>query len=798
MFWRILKRDLKRKRTMNMILLLFILLASMFLASSANNLVTVTGTVDRFIEMSEVPDLFVLALAQGEEDPIRDFIEKNPGVKKYDVQDAFGIQNDQVEILYRKDEDMAEKDHYEKSNTLSIQAVPDNYMKVFDEDGKKLVLRRGEIALARLEAENNHLQKGDRIAITVGGIRKEFTVAALTKDAVFGTGFMGFKRNIISKEDFDDYASQDGVTITRIYNIDYADQAQFEKDYKAQKFNVISGVEKNLIPMCYVFDLLVAGVLVLVSICLILIAFLVLRFTISFTLQEDYKEIGIMKAIGLKDRDVGKIYLVKYLGIAIVGATIGLFCSIPFGKVMLKQAVVNIVVDSDGGGLLVNLLASVLVVLIVLLFCNRCIGKTKKISAIEAIRSGSSGERFVQKHMNLFRHKRISVPGFLAVNDVVNQKRRFVVLLLSFMLGTVMILLPLCAATTLKGEDIVYSFGVWKSDLYVESGTESRLLEQGEEGVREAQKYLDELKDTLAQENIGAETGMQIGFIFVGYAQDDEDTYACLAMQPIGEWEQHLTILDGREPVHENEIAITEVLAESMGVSIGDSIHLSYTDGDHEYLITGTYQTMMNMGEGIWLPKAAKPDGSYLAGVYAFQVALDDSEQRDAAIKALEKEFPQIKIYQGTEWLNDMCGLDSIIGQVTSVTVAITVVVLAISALLTILMVRTFLTKERGDIALMKSMGFRNFAIRRWQSVRILLVLVTAIVLGTILSRLIAPMTMGKIFAMMGARRMKLTVDPLLSYVIYPLLMIAVTGVAALLSTGGIRGIDVKEVNSIE
>ena len=269
-------------------------------------------------------------------------------------------------------------------------------------------------------------------------------------------------------------------------------------------------------------------------------------------------------------------------------------------------------------------------------------------------------------------------------------------------------------------------------------------------------------------------------------------------MQPIGEWEQHLTILDGREPVHENEIAITEVTAESMGVSIGDSIHLSYTDGDHEYLITGTYQTMMNMGKGIWLPKPAKPDGSYLSGMYAFQIALDEPEQRDAALKVLEKKFPEIKIYQGTEWLNDMCGLDSIIEQVTNVTIAITVVVLAISALLTILMVRTFLTKERGDIALMKSMGFRNFAIRKWQSVRILLVLVTAIVFGTILTRLIAPSTMGQIFAMMGARRMKLTIDPLLSYVIYPLLMIAVTGAAALLSAGGIRSVDVKEVNSIE
>ena len=798
MFWRILKRDLRRKKTMNTILLLFILLASMFLAGSADNLLTVMGTVDRFIEISEVPDLFLMALAHGDEDPISDFIKESPYVKRWDVQDTLSVQNDQVEILCRKDEDRTDRSHYERSNTLSVQAIPETYMKVFDEDGEELELQRGEIALARLEAENNQLQKGDRIAITVGDVRKEFTVAALTKDAVFGTSFMGFKRNIISKEDFEDYLAQDGLVITRIYDIDYADKTQFEKDYKSQKFSVISGVEKKLIPMCYIFDLLISGVLIMVSVCLILIAFLVLKFTISFTLQEDYKEIGIMKAIGLKDWDIRKIYLVKYLGIATIGAVIGFFCSIPFGEIMLRQAVVNVVVEAGGSSLLVKILASALVVLIVLLFCNHCTGRTKKISAIEAIRSGASGERFSAKHMNLFRHKRMSVPGFLAINDVVNQKSRFAVLLLNFMIGTAMILLPLNARTTLMGEDIVYSFGVWKSDLYVESGTESRMVAHGEKGILEAQEYLETLGKTLAQAGIGAETGMQIGFNFVGYAGDKKETYECLVLQPIGGWEQHLTILDGREPVHENEIAITEVSAEDMGVSIGDSIHLGYTDGDHEYLITGTYQTMMNMGAGMWLPEVAKPDGSYLAGVYAFQIALDNPEQREAAVKALEKEFPEIKIYQGTGWVNKMCGLDDIIDQITNVTVAITIVVLAISALLTILTVRTFLTRERGDIALMKSIGIRNSAIRRWQSARILLVLVTAIVLGTVLTRLLAPVTMGQIFAMMGARRMKLTVDPLWAYVIYPLLMIAVTGIAALLSTGGIRSVDVKEVNSME
>ena len=55
-----------------------------------------------------------------------------------------------------------------------------------------------------------------------------------------------------------------------------------------------------------------------VSICLILIAFMVLRFTIVFTLQEDYREIGIMKAIGLKDAGIKSVYLIKYLAIAVL------------------------------------------------------------------------------------------------------------------------------------------------------------------------------------------------------------------------------------------------------------------------------------------------------------------------------------------------------------------------------------------------------------------------------------------------------------------------------------------------
>lgn len=75
MFFRILQKDLQRKRAMNIILLLFIIMSAMFLASSASNLVTVFGAVDKFFDLSGVPDYIVIALAEDGNDPIEDFLE---------------------------------------------------------------------------------------------------------------------------------------------------------------------------------------------------------------------------------------------------------------------------------------------------------------------------------------------------------------------------------------------------------------------------------------------------------------------------------------------------------------------------------------------------------------------------------------------------------------------------------------------------------------------------------------------------------------------------------------------------
>ena len=62
MYRNILKKDLKRKKAMNIILLLFIIFATMFVSSSVNNIINVTTALDSYFEMADVPDYFVAVM----------------------------------------------------------------------------------------------------------------------------------------------------------------------------------------------------------------------------------------------------------------------------------------------------------------------------------------------------------------------------------------------------------------------------------------------------------------------------------------------------------------------------------------------------------------------------------------------------------------------------------------------------------------------------------------------------------------------------------------------------------------
>ncbi len=791
MFFHILKRDIKRKKTMNIILLIFIILATMFLASSVDNLMAVNGAIDHFLRISKVSDFLAVALSDGGEDEIARFLQDNENISEYEVIDTFNLVNEDIKIISCKEE--PGKSRYERTNTLCVGMVPENFMKVFNEDDSALSLNTGEIALPKVEADNNNLQVGDKLLIKLGEIEQEFEIAAIVKDAVFGSPMMGFKRMFISKGDFDKFRQQENLTYTKLYSVNYINREDFKNDWRSQNFITISSVEgESTIRMCYIMDMLMAVILIIVSVCLILLAFLVLRFTIVFTIQEDYREIGIMKAIGITDMGIKGLYLIKYLAISVIGAFAGFILSFPFGKVILKQAIVNIVVDRAEQNFVVNIVCAAAIVGIVLAFCYLSTNKLKKISAMKAIRSGSDGERYKTKnYLKLWKQAKMRPYFYMAVNDILSSLKRFGVLLATFCLGMMLILLPLSAANTLKSDGIIREFSLSLSDAYIDTGKGETYTVDMDSMFED----MNEIEKKLVENGMNARTGVDMGYSMACYAEDPEKSSVCFVLQEMGSWDRSYAVLSGKEPELANEIMVTQITADELGVGIGDTIHSMAPDVTYEFIITGIFQSMMDMGKGCRVSRNADINREYAAGIICMQVEIEDMESEEVCEK-LEEIFPEYKIMNAQEFLSNMIG--GVIDQLGTLMVFIVGIVLIINSLITILIMKTIMTKERGDIALLKSLGFADLSLRAWQVARVLLILAAAIIIGTILSNLSAPYIIGPIFAMMGATSIKLVNATLKDYIFYPVLLFIVTGVFAMLCAGGVTKVDLKEVNSME
>ena len=62
MFRKILGNDLKRKKSMNVIILVFIILATTFISGAVQNISVVMRGIDYYLEQANVSDFFMVAL----------------------------------------------------------------------------------------------------------------------------------------------------------------------------------------------------------------------------------------------------------------------------------------------------------------------------------------------------------------------------------------------------------------------------------------------------------------------------------------------------------------------------------------------------------------------------------------------------------------------------------------------------------------------------------------------------------------------------------------------------------------
>ena len=416
MFFRILKKDLRRKKTMNIILLLFVILAAMFVSSSVNNIVTVINGLDHYFDAAELKcDHVLFAMERPDAEPVRDFLSRQSAVKSFRTEEC--LLGDATNL--RKDGSKA-ADFGGSALYMSLDAAQLNY---FDMDDNVIrLLQPGEFYAPYSVMQEFGMEVGAEYTLAFGDVSVPVKLRGGFKDALLGSPLMGTPRFLISAQD---RAAFDGDTLQMMY-IDTDDPETLQTALGDLDGMVFSGTI-GMIRTTYALDMIIAGVLLVVSVGLILISFVMLRFTIRFTLSEEFREIGVMKAIGLRSSNIRLIYITKYLGISLAGAVIGFALSLPFGSLMLRSVSDNMVLG-NGHSVTVGLLCAAAVVAVIMLFCYSCTGSIKRLSPIDAVRSGQTGERFRKKRGLRIEKSPLGKVGFLAVNDVLSSPKQFSVI----------------------------------------------------------------------------------------------------------------------------------------------------------------------------------------------------------------------------------------------------------------------------------------------------------------------------------------------------------------------------------
>lgn len=784
MYLGILKKDLGKKKTMNVILLIFITLAATFIASSVNNMFTVSTALDDYLEMANVPDYWHSPQSEEDVKEFESFAEK----EGYDHSVSRLVQIDPRGVSVS-----GEKFGYANTLCLSVPSGP----KIFDSDEKELTrVNDGEIYVTSeiFNSEENDFYEGCKIEIESGGVKKEFTLKGYTKDALFGSAMIGMTRFIVSENDFELFCGEDSGYIYSVAV--YTDDPDYSDKFNELNLRTAMNADRSAIKKMYMMDMMIAAVVLVVSICLILISLVILHFTINFTMSEDFREIGVMKAIGLTNGSVRGLYIIKYLAISVVGAAAGLALSFPFGNLLIKNASRNIIISNAGGKRILNVVCAAGAAAIVVLFCYICTRKIVKFSPLDAIRSGQTGERFKSKSAARLGRSKLSPVSFMAVNDILSGPKRFISMILIFTLGLLLITIPVNTINTLKSDGLITCFNMAECDHVIWRET---LFSSGEgDNEKMINAELEKVREKLRENNIEADVFQEIMFRF-GISHGDKRTNS-LAFYGAGDVSADMyDYLEGTAPQNSGEVAITYMIADRIGAEIGDDVTINMGDEEKTYTVTAINQSMNNLGEGIRFYQGEQLDLDHATGSFGIQIKYADSPDAKTLgerKEILKESFGDAKVYTAGEYISYMIG--DIAGQLDGVKKLILGIILCINILVAVLMVKSFVTKEKGEIAILKAIGFSNSSLARWQTLRIGIVLLISIILGTALSAPLSKLIIQPVFRMMGAYSIRFEIVPLEIYALYPLTVLIVTELAAFISAQAVRKIPASEAFGIE
>ncbi|GLV66361.1 ABC transporter permease [Bacillus mycoides] len=758
MIKRMLKRDLSQNKMIITILFMFIMLSSLLMASASSNVINLLNSMDQLFKVSSAPHFVQMHAGEINQKSIDLFVKRTPIIKKQ--QTAEMVQINGTNIFIKK------KNQAEHNSVMDISFVKQNsnFDFLLNLNNEVVDVRKGEIGVPIYYMQKYNLHIGDKIWVVKNNNELEFTISAFVRDVQMNPSIVSSKRFVISNEDFErikgNFGESEYLIEFQLTDVDKINE--FENLYQSSNLpqkgpSITYSLFKTLNSLT---DGIIAAVLIIISALLMIIAILCIKFTIITSMEEDYQEIGVMKAIGIKSKDIQKLYVTKYVVISASGCICGYILSLFVSKIFTSN--ISLYMGTANTSVLhfvVPLIVTALLFLAVILFCRLILRNFRRITAIDALRSKDNlGKRKVKSSFSLSQTNITNVNIFIGIQDVVKRFKLYRVLSIVLIIAVFMIVVPVNFLYTIQSPKFVNYMGTGKSDIRID--------------LQQSENIEKRFKDVISYIRNDEEVEKYAAFVTSTFKMVNADgTHENLNIE-VGDFTQFpVDYIQGMAPKNENEIALSYMNANELKKNVGDHIVL-FVDGKEETLtISGMYQDVTNGGK---TAKASFSNNNENILWYVVNVDTKPTVNLQEKVKEYKQNFNSAKITDTDDYLTQTLG--ETIKQLRLVTQVAILIAILISVLITAMFFKMLLAKDSSQILIMKSIGFSRKDIRIQYITRSIVIVLLGIVTGTCIAATLGEMLVSWLGSFMGAAHIKFVVNPIVSYVICPaILFISVT-----------------------
>ncbi len=761
--------NIKKKKSNSVILLCLVSLSVLLLYVSISILTNSGKVMDMAYEKAHSADYYFMSSSDKTE-KLTALMKEQPEVEEFETEECLYI----LDARYHK-ESGKEKTYQFIFGSIDTERRIGKLQQESENSLTESKISDNSILLPYYLKADGSFKEGDILFLSLRGIEYKFIVSGFVEDPLFATPLnISVYKCYITEKCMQAILSREpelNNNVNQEYKVRLKkgeSSSVFEKKMSELISTEIPDLEgQTNLELNYevmregnmVLSDIVMEVMLVFSILLIFIGLIIIRFSVRSFVEENMKNIGILKSSGYTGKQLQRASILEIMGITFIGVAIGLLlgavCSSPIGN--LEASIIGLrwsqIFDYRAAVISCGL------VLILVLAATASVRRIyRKVTVLDALRGGIHTHNFKKNYFS-FETGGLPESMTLGLKSIMGEKIKSL---------SILCIIILLSFTSCVGFSLYQNFSRDYTNVLKIAGLElgTAVVTGGNlEQIQERVEAWEEILFTNLNETVNVK-------IING---DRKISLSCDVWEKPERLKNELMV-KGRMLKNDNEIVLTTKAAKRIGADVGDVVYVECKGERKEYIISGIDQKIQHLGiRGILSVEGAKRLDVWNPNSFLYLYA-GENVSYNKLEKRLKEEFNEISIMDSQKQAET--AISSVSMGMKWICIVFVIITILVVIMIVMLLIWSKIIKERKNYGIYKAIGYTTRQLILQTMMSNLPIMLIGSIIGSFISIYMTNPLVTLCLSMFGIQKIEMVIYP--RYLIITIAGIVIT--AALVS----------------